>query len=121
MGELQLEVELPMHEVKKMILLAIASSSSYSWLDQMQGPSKFAQFKLFYDGNEVTDDGRHLSDLGINASEQAHFTALILYDPRALALKEITALHREAIERSHQEASAARRERAEMRKRLVAQ
>jgi hypothetical protein len=120
LSELQLEVEFPMHEVKKMILLAIASSASYSKLEQMQGPSKDAQLKLFYDGNEVTDDGQHLSDLGINASEQAHFTALI-YDPRALVLMEITALHREAIERSHQEASAARRERAEMRKRLIAQ
>jgi len=113
-SELQLDVGLPMHEVKKMILPAIA------WLDQVRGPSEDAQLKLFFDGYEVTNDGRRLSDLGINPSEQAHFTALI-YGPRALALKEINALHREAVERSHQEACAARRERIEMRKRMIAQ
>lgn len=107
-SELQFDIGLSIHELKKAILPAI-----------LPGASEDAKLKLFFDGNEPDDD-ETLASIGIDASDQAHFTALV-YDIHALAQMEINQMHREAIERSRQEAEEARKRILDRRKQLIAE
>lgn len=95
LAELEYDTRLPFCELKHSALSMIRP-----------GAREDATLALFLDGVEASDN-LTLADMGYTNVEEVTFTALI-YDPYALALMEINALHREAVERSKFEAAAAR-------------
>lgn len=78
-----------------------------------------AKLMLLLDGSDP-NDAETLTDIGVKAGEVVTFT-VVIYDPQAVVMMEITALHRQGIEKSRQEADEQRRLRRQKRLQLLAE
>lgn len=107
MGEFEFELGTAISDIKEHVLPSLAPGGYIGQTKVM----------LMLDGGEPGNE-QTLLELGAAAGEVVDFTALI-YDPQILARQELNAMHRDAIERSRQESSAARQERRLLREALI--
>lgn len=108
LGELRFGLAVTILELKKHIRPTLLPDASRS-----------AKIMLLFDGIEPAES-QNLGALGIVADEHVHFTVLI-HDPELLAKKDMEEMYRHALERSREEAAAARKSRKEAKERALAQ